>query len=102
MFSVAKTDSDDRLCRFVPRGWCSFSTFRSSICWKMAGPGHVHFDVVEGGVRLVNILGQFSDMLVHVQNLETVPDISATSWFISRFTIGPVGEGTSLVDMSVG
>lgn len=72
------------------------------------GPGHVGFGVFEGEVRLVHSIGQISDLLVHVQNIEMVSDKLAASCVISRLMIGAAGDGsvrimngTSQADMIV-
>lgn len=66
------------------------------------------FGVVESGIQFFRILGQFSDMLVHFQSLETVFTESAVSRIISRLTTDPGWDGTvriidglSLEDMTV-
>lgn len=44
---------------------------------KVAGPDLVSLSFVEGVSHLVQLVGQFSHMLVRVQSLETVCDKSA-------------------------
>lgn len=60
----------------------------------MTGPAYLCLGVVEGGARIVDILGQFSYMLVYVQSVERVSKNPTASWFIFRLTIGPVGVGS--------
>lgn len=107
MFLDVEMDSDDRIrCLYIRKGQFFDMTVIHSL--ENNGAGHVCFGVVEGGVWLDHIPGQFSEMLVHVHSPETVSDESAASWVVSKANIGPAGagygrfiNGTSLVDMTV-
>lgn len=67
------------------------------------------FGIVKDAVRLIYILEQFGDMLVHFHSLETVSGKSARAGSDPNLAIGLVGEGymsildgKSLEDMKSG